>query len=222
MQLIVKEDKLQKYRDHVQNGLDLTGKDKEMFDRFFFAFTNLLDGLSERKVVELLMFCPAPLGQLGQSQAYNIVNGAQEIFGALDFGNTKKVAQRYIYATRLEEMSETIKELARSMIEKSTKKTLDENGNEQYVCGIEAEKEAGVLLEKSANVLMKAAKIKSLLDKDKVESPNKFVVAPNIIFTDDMAALDLIKEINDIEFEDVTGNGAETEEGETETTGSES
>jgi hypothetical protein len=63
-----------------------------MFDRFFSAFTNLMDGLSERKVVELLMSCPTPLGQAGQSQAYNIVNGAQEIFGALNFTNSKKLA----------------------------------------------------------------------------------------------------------------------------------
>lgn len=64
MQLIIKDDKLQKYRDHVQIGKDLFGKDKEMFDRYFFAFSQLLDGLSERKVVELLMFCPAHLGRL--------------------------------------------------------------------------------------------------------------------------------------------------------------
>lgn len=49
MQLIVKDDKLQKYRDHIQTGAELAGKDKELFDRYFFAFS-LLDGLSERKV----------------------------------------------------------------------------------------------------------------------------------------------------------------------------
>lgn len=160
MQLQIKDDKLQKYRDHVQTGVDLYGKDKELFDRYFFAFSQLLDGLSERKVVELLMNCPAPLGQLGQSQAYNVVNGAQEIFGALDFGNSKKLAQRYIYATRLEELAENIKDLARSMIDNSTFEEINREGKTVVLVNTDVQKEAGVLLEKSGNVLMKAAKSK--------------------------------------------------------------
>ena len=94
MQLIVKENKLQKYRNHIQEGAPLSTKDTELFDRYFFTFTNLLDGLSERKVVELLMYSPVPLGGISQSQAYNVVNGAQEIFVQLDISNSKKVAQR--------------------------------------------------------------------------------------------------------------------------------
>lgn len=222
MQLIVKEDKLQKYRDHIQVGSNLSEKDKELFDRYFFAFTNLLEGLSERKVVELIMNCPEPLGQLGQSQAYNVVNGAMEIFGSLNLNNAKKIAQRYIYATRLEEMAQKLEEMARHMINANTEIIQDRDGNTIERLSPEVEKEAGVLMEKSANVLMKAAKINGLLEKDKVENPNKFIVAPNIIFTDDMAALDLIREIQDTNFTDVTGDGGETEEGETETAGAES
>lgn len=37
MQLTIKDDKLQKYRDHVRVGVSLSEKNKEMFDRFFFC-----------------------------------------------------------------------------------------------------------------------------------------------------------------------------------------
>lgn len=222
MQLIIKEDKLRKYRDHIQVGSSLSEKDKELFDRYFFAFTNLLDGLSERKVVELLMNAPDPLGQIGQSQAYNVVNGAMEIFGSLNINSAKKTAQKYIYATRLEEIAQKLEEMARHMINSNIERLDDGNGNIVERLSPEVEKEAGVLMGKAADVLMKAAKIHGLMEKEKVENPNKFIVAPNIIFTDDIAALDIVREINDTEFEDVTGNGGETEEGETETAGSES
>ncbi|WP_254562155.1 hypothetical protein [Dyadobacter diqingensis] len=219
MQLIIKEDKLQRYRDHVQAGTSLSEKDKELFDRYFFAFTNLLDGLSERKAVELLMNCPAPLGQLSQSQAYNVVNGAQEIFGVLNFSSSKKMAQRYIYATRLEEMAGKVEELARTMVNNSTKLYYDEDGRPVSVADPAAEKEAAVMFEKASNILMKAGKIKGLTEKDKIENPNKFKVSPNIIFTDDLDALDLLREIEDGSYEDVTGNGRETEEDQAETAG---
>jgi hypothetical protein len=201
MQLIVKDDKLQKYRDHVQHGLGLSTKDKSVFDRYFYAFHQLLDGQSERQVVKLLMNLPEPMGGVSQSQAYNIVNGAQEIFGVLDLSNSKKTAQRYIYATRLEEMAARLEELAEDTLTSEA-----ETG--------EAEKEAGVLFEKAANVLMKAAKVRGLLEKDKLENPNRWKVAPNIIFTDDLSALELQQEIEDTNYEDVTGNGGEAQEGE--------
>lgn len=215
MQLVVKDDKLQKYRDHVRVGGSLSEKDKEMFDRFFFAFTNLLDGLSERKTVELLMTCPAPLGQLSQSQAYNVVNGAQEIFGALDFSNSRKLAQRNIYATRLEEIAMKLEKLGDDMVMANSFSSERFDGQEEVRTPPEVMKEAGVLLEKAANVRMKAAKIRGLMEADKVENPNKWKVAPNIIFTDDMSALDLIREIEDTEYSDVTADGGEIEEGET-------
>jgi hypothetical protein len=217
MQLTIKEDKFQKYRDHVQAGTDLFGKDKEMFNRYFFAFTNMLDGLSERRVVELLMNCPAPIGQLSQSQAYNVVNASQEIFGILNFSESKKAAQRYIYATRLEELASNIEELAKSMIMKGTKEFFDEDGRPVFLADTNTEKEAALLLEKSSNVLMKAAKIKGLQDKDKVANPNKYKVAPNIIFTDDLTALEVMREIEETEFEDVTGDGGKTQESTIET-----
>lgn len=222
MQLIVKDDKLQRFRDHVQVGTDLTIKEKEIFDRYFFAFSNLLDGLSERKVVDLLMNCPPPLGRLSQSQAYNVVNGAQEIFGVLNFSNSKKLAQRYIYGTRLEEMAAKVEEMAHSLINNATKIYYDEEGNAVSVSSAEAEKEAAVIMEKASNILNKAAKIKGLLEKDKFENPNKFKVSPNIIFTDDMGALDLLREVEETDFENVTGDGEETEEGTTETDSPES
>lgn len=217
MNLIVKDDKLQKYRDHIQVNAALSAKDKELYDRFFFAFTQLLDGLSERKVVELLMNCPAPIGQLSQSQAYNTVNGAQEIFGVLNFSNSKKMAQRYIYATRLEEMAAKVEELAHTMVNKTLKTYYDEDGYPVAFADPAAEKEAAIMLDKASNMLMKAGKIKGLTEKDKFENPNKYKVAPNVIFTDDMSALELLREIEDTEFENVAGDGAETEEGTTET-----
>lgn len=212
MQLIIKEDKLQKYRDHIQIGGELTVKDKVLFDRYFFAFTQLLDGKSERQVVELLMNTPEPIGQLKQSQAYNVVNGAQEIFGKLDVGNSKKVAQRYIYATRLEEMALKLENMAHTMVADNMIQFEDGDGNVVTKSDPEIVKEAGVLLGKSADVQMKAAKIRGLLEKDKVENPNKFKASPNIIFTDDLDALDLLREIEDGSYEDVTGNEGETEE----------
>ncbi len=75
MKLVLKEDKISKYRDHIEKGSSLTVKEKEVFDRYFFAFSQLLDGLSERQVVELLMMYPTPIGGLSQSMAYNVVNG---------------------------------------------------------------------------------------------------------------------------------------------------
>lgn len=210
MQLIVKEDKLQRYRQHVLTGIELSGKDKVMFDRYFFAFSQLLDGQSERQTVVHLMNLPEPLGGIGQSQAYNIINGAHEIFGALDFGNAKKVAKRYIYATRLEEMAARLEELSNQVMDNysaPSNVTNDEEGSFKLEMDTAAaEKEAGILLEKSANILMKAAKIRGLLEKDKVENPNKYKVAPNLIFTDDLNSLELARQIEDTEFEDVTGD----------------
>ena len=209
MQLTIKDDKLQKYRDHISRGSDLAGKDKEIFTRYFFAFTQMLDGLSERKVVELLMNTPAPIGQLSQSQAYNVVNASQEIFGVLNFSNSKKLAQRYIYATRLEELASNIEDLAKTMLSKATETLYDADGDPVFQVPVDAEKEAALLLEKSSNVLMKAAKIKGLMEKDKVENPNKWKVKPNIIFTDDLDALEVMREIEETEFEDVTTDGGE-------------
>ncbi|MCE6987474.1 hypothetical protein [Dyadobacter sp. CY323] len=212
MQLIVKDDKLQKYRDHIQTGAELTGKDKELFERYFFAFSLLLDGLSERKVVETLMFSPAPIGNLSQSHAYNIVNGCQQIFGALDFGNAKKVAQRHIYAVRLEEMAHTMETMANDIIKRHKAPVFYEDGEPAgYNIDPDIQEQVATMLEKSANVRMKAAKLQGLLEKDKVENPNKFKVSPNIIFTDDIGALEMYREIEDSNYEDVTGN--ETEAG---------
>lgn len=42
MQLIVKDDKLLKYRDDVERDHDLAGKDKDLLDRYFFAFMKVL------------------------------------------------------------------------------------------------------------------------------------------------------------------------------------
>ncbi|WP_285545023.1 hypothetical protein [Dyadobacter frigoris] len=75
MQLIIKNDKLQKYQDHVQINTTLSAKDKQLYDRFFFAFTQLLDGLSERKVVELPINCPSNLGQNGQIEKVRTYSG---------------------------------------------------------------------------------------------------------------------------------------------------
>jgi hypothetical protein len=60
--------------------------------------------------------------------------------------------------------------------------------------------------ERIANIRMKAAKIRGLMEKDKIENPNKYKVAPNIIFTDDIAALQLYREVEDAQFDDVIGN----------------
>lgn len=206
MQLIVKDDKLQKYRDHIQQGRELGEADKKYFDRYFFAFTLLLDGLSERKVVESLMYSPNPLGGLSQSMAYNVVNGCQQIFGALDFGNAKKLAQRQVYAVRLEEIAYTLEESGLKLLHQAEKRGEDADGNEfKYLDGEEQER-ASKILEQSAKVRMQAAKIRGLMEKDKVENPNKFKVAPNIIFTDDIAALQMYREIEDAQFDDVTGD----------------
>lgn len=219
MKLVLKEDKISKYRDHIEKGSSLTVKEKEVFDRYFFAFSQLLDGLSERQVVELLMMYPAPIGGLSQSMAYNVVNGCQEIFGTANFDNAKRVAKRYIYATRLEELANKIEGVAVSIAEKSDKihwediedpieKALNKNYKEKLGA------EAAVMFEKAANVLMKAAKIRGLLEKDKTENPNKFKAAPNIIFTDDLGALEIIRQIEDIEYENVSTDEGATGEGE--------
>ncbi|WP_439558211.1 hypothetical protein [Dyadobacter sp.] len=211
MQLIVKDDKLQKYRDHIQTGTDLTGKDKALFDRYFFAFTLLLDGFSERKVVESLMFSPAPVGQLSQSQAYNVVNGCQQIFGSLDFGNAKKIAQREIYATRLEEMAHTMQQMGKEMLTKNSVQIELSDGTIKEQIDIDTQKEAAAIFGRASEALMKSAKIRGLMEKDQLENPNKYKVAPNIIFTDDLASLEMYREIEDSIYEDVTGN--ETEAG---------
>ncbi|WP_342086078.1 hypothetical protein [Dyadobacter sp. OTU695] len=209
MQLIVKDDKLQKYRDHIQTGAELAEADKRYFDRYFFAFTLLLDGLSERKVVETLMFSPEPIGRLSQSHAYNVVNGCQQIFGALDFGNAKKVAQREIYAVRLEEIAHSLEEMGHNLLNEYKMELEDDDGNPIYKMDPDIQEKAAGILERSANVRMKAAKIRGLMEKDKVENPNRYKVAPNIIFTDDMSALELMREIEDTQFDDVTRNGSE-------------
>lgn len=67
MQLIVKDDKLQKFRDHIQTGTELGEAKKKYFDRYFFAFTLLVDGTSKRKLIESLMHSPPPIGGLSQS-----------------------------------------------------------------------------------------------------------------------------------------------------------
>lgn len=163
------------------------------------------------------MTCPAPLGQLSQSQAYNVVNGSQEIFGALDFSSSRKLAQRNIYTTRLAEIAMKLEKLSDEMIMFNTGEVEDPRGKVEVKTPEEVQKEAGVLLEKAANVRMKAAKIRGLMEADKIENPNKWKVAPNIIFTDDLSALELYREIQDTEYSDVTGDGGETEEGETAT-----
>ena len=218
MNLILREDKIAKYRDHIEKGAKLTAKEKQVFDRYFFAFTQLLDGLSERQVVELLMICPEPIGGLSQSSAYNVVNGCQEIFGTANFDTAKKTAKRYIYATRLEELANKIEATASGLNENSSKIKWEDIRDpvERMMNKNQKEKlssEAGILYEKAANVLMKAAKIKGLLEKDRVENPNKFRAAPNIIFTDDLGALDLIRQIEDTEYEDVRRDEGEDSEG---------
>lgn len=213
MQLIVKDDKLQKYRDHVQHGHSLAAKDKLIFDRYFYAFHQLLDGNSERQVVKLLLNMGEPIGGVSQSQAYNIVNGAQEIFGVMDLSNSKKTAQRYIYATRLEEMAARLEWLGNEVMDKHSGPFKEGEGLDNTNTAI-AEKEAGVLFEKAANILMKAAKVRGLLEKDQVENPNRWKVAPNIIFTDDLSALEL-QQIEDTNYEDVTGNEGAAQAGET-------
>lgn len=206
MQLIVKDDKLQKFRDHIQTGTELGEADKKYFDRYFFAFTLLLDGMSERKVVESLMHSPSPIGGLSQSMAYNVVNGCQQIFGALDFGNAKKLAQRQVHAVRLEEMAFTLEEMANQIIGDYKTVTFDEFGNPIYKINPDIQEQIANILDKAANIRMKAAKIRGLMEKDKVENPNKYKVAPNIIFTDDIAALQMYREIEDTKFTDVTGD----------------
>jgi hypothetical protein len=206
MQLIVKDDKLQRYRDHIQTGKELGEADKKYFDRYFFAFTLLLDGLSERKVVESLMFSPEPLGGLSQSMAYNVVNGCQQVFGALDFGNAKKLAQRQVYAVRLEEMAHTLEEMGNAVIGDYKVPIFDDDGEVTYKINPEIQEKIANILDKAANIRMKAAKIRGLMEKDKVENPNKYKVAPNIIFTDDIAALEMYREIEETPYEDVTGN----------------
>lgn len=216
MQLVVRDDKLHKYREHLQTGLELKGKDKEMFDRFFYAFSQLLDGASERQVVKSLMNAPAPLGGISQSQAYNIINGSQEVFGAIDMADTKKKAKRYIYATRLEEQAARLEQLAADIIDKYGKKTvITEDGMSTMMTNVLVEKEAGILLEKASNILMKAAKIRGLMEKDATVNPNKYKVAPNIIFTDDLGALEVLREIEDADYTEIndnaTGDGTEAE-----------
>jgi len=103
--------------------------------------------------------------------------------------------------------------MALNLVEKETRQLYDEEGTPVLILEAAVEKEAAMLMEKSSNVLMKAAKIKGLMDKDKIENPNKWKVAPNIIFTDDLAALEVMREIEDTEFEDVRTDGGETEEG---------
>lgn len=219
MNLVLKEDKIMRYRDHIEKGTTLTVKEKQVFDRYFFAFSQLLDGLSERQVVELLMMYPEPIGGLSQSMAYNVVNGCQEVFGTANFDSAKKVAKRYIYATRLEELANRIELTAVGLAENATKikwedirDPIDRALNKQHKEELSAE--AAVMYEKAANVLMKAAKIRGLLEKDKTENPNKYKAAPNIIFTDDLASLDLIRQIEDIEYENVRTDEGEAAEGE--------
>jgi hypothetical protein len=127
------------------------------------------------------------------------------------------MAQRYIYATKLEEMAAKVEELARTLVNNTSKVYYDEDDNQVCVADPTAEKEATLILEKASNMLMKAAKIKGLAEKDKFENPNKYKTAPNIIFTDDIAAVEFLREIEDTEFEIVAGDGEETEEGTTET-----
>lgn len=50
-----------------------------LFDWYFFAFTQLLDGKDEWQVAELLMYTPEPIGQLNQSQGADVVNGAPSV-----------------------------------------------------------------------------------------------------------------------------------------------
>ncbi|WP_353720316.1 hypothetical protein [Dyadobacter sp. 676] len=206
MQLIVKDDKLQKYRDHIQTGTELGEADKKYFDRYFFAFTLLLDGMSERKVVESLMHSPPPVGGLSQSMAYNVVNGCQQIFGALDFDNAKKLAQRQVHAVRLEEMAFTLEEMANKVIGDYKVLSYDKDGEPVYKIDPDRQEQIANILDKAANIRMKAAKIRGLMEKDKVENPNKYKVAPNIIFTDDIAALQMYREIEDTKYSDVTGD----------------
>ena len=138
--------------------------------------------------------------------AYNVVNGCQQIFGALDFGNAKKLAQRQVHAVRLEEMAYTLEEMANQVIGDYKVMTFDADGEPVYKIDPDRQEQIANILDKAANIRMKAAKIRGLMEKDKVENPNKYKVAPNIIFTDDIAALQMYREIEDTKFSDVTGD----------------
>jgi hypothetical protein len=128
-----------------------------------------------------------------------VVNGCQQIFGALDFGNSKKLVQRQVYAIRLEEMAHTLEEIGNQVIGDYKVTSFDADGEPVFKIDPEIQ-------ERIANIRMKAAKIRGLMEKDKIENPNKYKVAPNIIFTDDIAALQLYREVEDAQFDDVIGN----------------
>lgn len=157
MELAIKDDRLERYRDHLHKGVELTDKEQDMMQRYNFAYTQLCDGESQREVVKLLMAAY----RLSQSQAYNIANDALAIFG----GNpTKSIREgkRAVYVIRLEEMADK----------------LDEEGK----------------YEEAANVLLKAAKLQGMTEKESAQiDPRLFLPKPNLIFTDDLAALEILK-----------------------------
>lgn len=145
----------------------LEEKELAMFQKYFFAYSGLCDGLSERQVVKTLM--ADSTYKLSQSQAYNIVRDSQEIFA--NAKSAKKDAKRNVYVIRLEELA--------------------------------AKLEADGEYEKAANVLQKAAKMQGLLEKNaEFTDPKLYLPKPNMIFTSDLAALEILKnEVEDGEAE---------------------
>ncbi|MFC5413135.1 hypothetical protein ACFPMF_27690 [Larkinella bovis] len=163
MELIPKEDRLERFRDHLHREVPLAEKDQLLMQRYNFAYTQLCDGESSREVVKLLMsaYC------LSQSQSYNIVNDALSIFG----GNPTKAirdGKKAVYVIRLEELADKLNE--------------------------EGEYEA------AANVLAKAAKLQGMTEKEGQQiDPRLFMPKPNLIFTDDLAAVEISRQIEDAE-----------------------
>lgn len=161
MELAIKDDRLERYRNHLHRGSSLTEKELEAMQRYTFAYTQFCDGESQREVVNLLISTYS----ISQSMAYNIVNDTLAVFG----GNPSKAilqGKKAIMVTRLEELADK----------------LDEEGK----------------YEEAANVLMKAAKLQGLDQKEGVYiDPRLFLPKPNLIFTDDLAALEITK--NEIE-----------------------
>ncbi|UHG93341.1 hypothetical protein [Spirosoma oryzicola] len=164
---VFKEDRLERYRDHLMTDRPLEEKELAMFQKYFFAYSHLCDGLSERQVVKAIM--AVGTYNLSQSQAYNIVRDCQEIFA--NAKSAKKDAKRNIYVTRMEELAAKLE--------------------------LDGEYEA------AANVLQKAAKMQGLLEKNaEFTDPRLYLPKPNMIFTSDLAALDILKnEVEDGEAE---------------------
>ncbi|WP_080239045.1 hypothetical protein [Spirosoma rigui] len=159
---VYKEDRLERYRDHLMTDRPLDAPAQAMFQKYLYAYAQLCDGLSERQVVKMLT--AVQIYNLSQSQAYNIIRDCQEIFGNVKAA--KKDAKRNIYVTRLEELA----------------LKLEEQGE----------------FEAAGNILLKAAKMQGLLEKNaEFTDPKLFLPKPNLIFTADIAALEILK--NEVE-----------------------